>query len=181
MGFPTKVQLIKRKDSEQWYIFPAAHGPRHAVSTRRNRRVDHPRPRPAGFAPPHPAQLGAKKNETGAAPPTDWHNLFETARPAFAQQRTFERARVLGLSALACLGRRTAPFLLCAALPAFREFIPRRRARIRRWSAPAGRLPLRLPDGHGADGATGRRIEGVTFYLAASAEATPPPVPRIPF
>ena len=25
MGFPTKVQLIKRKDSEQWYInFPAA-------------------------------------------------------------------------------------------------------------------------------------------------------------
>ena len=25
MGFPTKVQLIERKDSEQWYInFPAA-------------------------------------------------------------------------------------------------------------------------------------------------------------
>ncbi len=25
MGYPTKVQLIKRKDSEQWYInFPAA-------------------------------------------------------------------------------------------------------------------------------------------------------------
>ena len=25
MGFPTKVQLIKRKESEQWYInFPAA-------------------------------------------------------------------------------------------------------------------------------------------------------------
>lgn len=25
MGFPTKVQLIKRKNSEQWYInFPAA-------------------------------------------------------------------------------------------------------------------------------------------------------------
>lgn len=25
MGFPTKVQLIKRKDSEQWYInFPSA-------------------------------------------------------------------------------------------------------------------------------------------------------------
>ncbi len=25
MGYPTKIQLIKRKDSEQWYInFPAA-------------------------------------------------------------------------------------------------------------------------------------------------------------
>jgi len=25
MGYPTKVQLIKRKDSEQWYInFPSA-------------------------------------------------------------------------------------------------------------------------------------------------------------
>jgi len=25
MGYPTKVQLIKRKDSEQWYVnFPAA-------------------------------------------------------------------------------------------------------------------------------------------------------------
>ena len=121
MGFPTKVQLIKRKDSEQWDIFPAAHGPRHAVSTRRNRRVDHPRPRPAGFAPPHPAQLGAKKNETGAAPPTDWHNLFETARPAFAQQRTFERARVLGLSALACLARHMLSGLLCTAGQQFHD------------------------------------------------------------
>lgn len=44
-----------------------------------------------------------------------WQLLFDSARPAFAQQRTFERARSLALSALACLGRRTISGLLCAA------------------------------------------------------------------
>lgn len=44
-----------------------------------------------------------------------WRLLFDSARPAFAQQRTFERARSLALSALACLGRRTISGLLCAA------------------------------------------------------------------
>jgi hypothetical protein len=44
-----------------------------------------------------------------------WHRLFDSARPAFVQQRTFERARSLALAALACLGRRTISGLLCAA------------------------------------------------------------------
>ncbi len=30
-----------------------------------------------------------------------WHALFDVARPAFAQQRTFDRARGFALSALA--------------------------------------------------------------------------------
>ncbi len=44
-----------------------------------------------------------------------WQTLFDAARPAFAQQRTFDRARGFALSALACLGRRTLSGLLCAS------------------------------------------------------------------
>ncbi len=51
-----------------------------------------------------------------------WHALFDAARPAFAQQRSFERARSLGLSALACLGRRTISGLLCASGQQFHDW-----------------------------------------------------------
>lgn len=51
-----------------------------------------------------------------------WHSLFDSSRPAFAQQRTFERARGLGLSALACLGRRTLSGLLCASGQQFHDW-----------------------------------------------------------
>jgi hypothetical protein len=44
-----------------------------------------------------------------------WNELFDLARPAFAQHRTFERARSLAASGLACLGRHTVSGLLCAA------------------------------------------------------------------
>lgn len=44
-----------------------------------------------------------------------WSALFDQARPAFAEHRTFERARSLAVSALACLGRRTLSGLLCTA------------------------------------------------------------------
>ncbi len=44
-----------------------------------------------------------------------WSAKFEQARPAFWQQRCWERARTLGLSALSCLGRRTLSGVLCAA------------------------------------------------------------------
>jgi len=42
-----------------------------------------------------------------------WNALFDQARVAFAQQRSAERARALGLSALTCLGRHTSSGLLC--------------------------------------------------------------------
>ncbi len=51
-----------------------------------------------------------------------WQALFDTARPAFAQQRTFDRARGLALSALACLGRRTLSGLLCASGQQFHDW-----------------------------------------------------------
>jgi hypothetical protein len=44
-----------------------------------------------------------------------WNELFDRTRPAFAQQRTFERARGLAASGLACLGRHTISGLLCTA------------------------------------------------------------------
>jgi hypothetical protein len=44
-----------------------------------------------------------------------WNALFDQARAAFAQQRSFERARTFGVSALTCLGRRTLSGLLCAS------------------------------------------------------------------
>lgn len=48
--------------------------------------------------------------------------LFDQARSAFAEQRTFERARTLALSALTCLGRRTLSGLLCSAGQQFRDW-----------------------------------------------------------
>jgi len=51
-----------------------------------------------------------------------WNDFFDQTRPAFAEQRTFERARALALSALACLGRRTLSGLLCGAGLQFRDW-----------------------------------------------------------
>ena len=51
-----------------------------------------------------------------------WNALFDHARVAFAQQRSAERARTLGLSALTCLGRHTLSGLLCTAGQQFRDW-----------------------------------------------------------
>lgn len=51
-----------------------------------------------------------------------WHELFEQARSAFLQQRTFERARQLGAASLACLGRHTVSGLLCATGQQFADW-----------------------------------------------------------
>jgi hypothetical protein len=48
--------------------------------------------------------------------------LFDLARPAFVQQRSFERARALAASSLACLGRRTLSGVLCAGGQQFRDW-----------------------------------------------------------
>ena len=51
-----------------------------------------------------------------------WEELFDLARPAFAQQRTFARAKSLAASSLACLGRRTLSGVLCAAGQQFSDW-----------------------------------------------------------
>ncbi|NJL71373.1 MAG: transposase [Candidatus Competibacteraceae bacterium] len=44
-----------------------------------------------------------------------FEQLFERARPAFRQRRTFERAKALALAELLCLGRHTVTGLLTAS------------------------------------------------------------------
>lgn len=51
-----------------------------------------------------------------------WRHLFEQARPAFAQWRTFCRAQQLGLAAVSGLGRKTITGLLCSAGLQFRDW-----------------------------------------------------------
>jgi hypothetical protein len=48
--------------------------------------------------------------------------LFEQARPAFTQERTFERARTLAMSSLVGLGRRTVSGMLCAGAQQFSDW-----------------------------------------------------------
>jgi len=73
-----------------------------------------------------------------------WNALFDQARVAFAQQRSAERARALGLSALTCLGRHTVSGLLCTAGQQFRDWSAAYRLFERERLAPQAlwRVPL---------------------------------------
>ena len=52
----------------------------------------------------------------------EFDRLFELARPAFVQDRTFERARILAISSLVGLGRKTISGLLCATSQQFHDW-----------------------------------------------------------
>src|SRR3989304_98717 len=118
MGSPTKVQVTRRQDSEQWYInFPAPLAralefdkgevvewviqDRHTLTLHRTQKRQVP---PAA---------ASKKKTLDLLP--EMLTLWDECRHAFAQQRTAQRARQLGLSQLACLGRHTVTGLLCTA------------------------------------------------------------------
>ena len=51
-----------------------------------------------------------------------FNQLFDKAKPAFAQERTFERARTLAMSSLVGLGRRTVSGMLCASAQQFNDW-----------------------------------------------------------
>src|SRR5258708_18829324 len=81
-----------------------------------------------------------------------WNALFDQARAAFAQHRSFERARTFGVSALTCLGRRTLSGLLCASGQQFRDWSAAYRLFERErldgealWRVPPRRGPGTLP------------------------------------
>jgi hypothetical protein len=83
---------------------------------------------------------------------TGWNALFDQARPAFSQQRSFARARTLGLSALTCLGRHTLSGLLCATgqqfgdwSAAYRLFERERLQSEALWRVPLNRVLETLP------------------------------------
>ena len=48
--------------------------------------------------------------------------LFDQTKPAFAQDRTFERARTLAMSSLVGLGRRTVSGMLCTSAQQFSDW-----------------------------------------------------------
>ena len=113
MGYPTKVQLIKRKASEQWYVnFPAAIAlamefqkgetvewvikDRFTLTLRRKEAREEQ----------------AQKKTLELLPEIE--AIWAECRDAFRQHRTWKRARRLGLSQLACLGRHTLAGLICA-------------------------------------------------------------------
>ena len=48
-----------------------------------------------------------------------FNRLFDKTKPAFAQERTFERARTLAMSSLVGMGRRTVSGMLCASAQQF--------------------------------------------------------------
>jgi hypothetical protein len=51
-----------------------------------------------------------------------FNRLFDETKPAFAQERTFERARTLAMSSLVGLGRRTVSGMLCASAQQFSDW-----------------------------------------------------------
>lgn len=51
-----------------------------------------------------------------------FEQLFEQTRPAYTQERTFERARTLAMSSLVGLGRRTVSGMLCASAQQFSDW-----------------------------------------------------------
>lgn len=123
MGHPTKVQVIKRKNSEQWYVnFPAAVA--HAIQLGKGevvewviedkntlilKRTQVPQ---ASQAPQAVATKTRKKKTLMLLP--EILKLWNDARGAFKQSRVWARARRLGLSQLACLERHTMTGLLCS-------------------------------------------------------------------
>ena len=82
--------------------------------------MDHRRQRTDGPAPAKGPCLGIEKKTPGLIEAFD--HLFDQTRQAFAQERTFARARTLAISALVGLGRRTVSGLLCSSAQQFTDW-----------------------------------------------------------
>jgi hypothetical protein len=95
MGYPTKVQLIQRKSSEQWYInFPSAVA--QAMDFTRGETVEwhiedksllalrrlHPPPSVLKKTPPasSPPSSNSGENAPPASPSNAWHNARKPSR-----------------------------------------------------------------------------------------------------
>ena len=109
MGYPTKIQLIKRISSEQWYVnFPAAVA--QAIEFQQGEIVE-------WLIDDH-QNLILKRSDEAVAPlkktqdqkknvMDEFNKLWALSRTAFKQQRTFDRVRQLAYGAITCLGRHT--------------------------------------------------------------------------
>jgi len=114
MGYPTKIQLIKRKQSEQWYInFPAQIA--QAMEFERGEIVEWVIEDKGLLVlkrrdtPPSALKKNGERRLTDAI-----DELWNLVRPAFGQTRTWLTAKRLMFSLITCLGRRTITGLICA-------------------------------------------------------------------
>jgi hypothetical protein len=82
--------------------------------------MDHRGQDQPGLAQVKDATLRFEKKTAGITGQFD--RLFDRTRLAFAQERTFERARILALSSLVGLGRKTVSGMLCASAQQFRDW-----------------------------------------------------------
>ena len=111
MGFPTKVQLIKRQASEQWYInFPSALA--QAMEFSRGEMVEWFVEDKGLLAlrRASPPASRTKKNSAGIL--SQLEQLWRQCFPGFHQRRLAAHAQTLALSTLLCLGRHTVTGLL---------------------------------------------------------------------
>src|SRR5712692_2038681 len=120
MGFPTKVQLIKRQASEQWYVnFPSALA--QALEFTRGEIVEWIVEHKSLLAlrrPSAPAPV-LKKN---SALLDQFQALWQRCAPAELQTRIDHRAHTLALSSLLCLGRHTVTGLLSTSGSQFQDW-----------------------------------------------------------
>jgi len=119
MGYPTKVQLIERQESQQWYInFPAPLAQamefekgeviEWVIQDKQTLVLHRTGRQQAGRRGGDP-----KKKTIGLLP--HLNELWDECMEAFCQQRTGERARRMAVSQLACVGRHTVTGLLYTA------------------------------------------------------------------
>jgi hypothetical protein len=92
------------------YQLPFRSRPSHGFLSRRNRRVDRRGQEPVSPPPPAPARPHSKKHSSSIL--SAFQQLGRECLPAFAQQRSAERAQALSLSSLLCLGPHTVTGLL---------------------------------------------------------------------
>ena len=112
MGYPTKVQLIQRDASKQWYVnFPSALA--QAMEFAKSEVVEWIiKDKDTLVLQRKARKVGQRKKKTVALLP-HFNALWDECMDVFSQQRTWQRARRLSLSQLACLGRHTMTGLLC--------------------------------------------------------------------
>jgi len=115
MGFPTKIQLIRRAASEQWYVnFPSAVA--QAMELQKGEVVEwviEDKQRLTLKRTNQPVELEKKNYALSLTDELD--SLFNECHPAFSSHRAWAKSRELMYGELTCLGRHTVTGMLTAS------------------------------------------------------------------
>jgi hypothetical protein len=121
MGFATKVQLIHRKNSQQWYInFPSALA--QAMEFSRGEIVEWfvDSKDLLALKRPHAPPAVLKKKSPRLL--EQIRGFWQQCAPSFPRSSVAELAEILSLSSLLCLGRHTVTGLLCTCGRQFQDW-----------------------------------------------------------